>query len=99
MARHSAAAIRTFPPVPSPKPPPLRHHPPVPAPLAPLLGFSLGVLLAWFARPEVIPDEPTWDRSALAVVLYAVLVYAPACAYFVIFAGDWSFAYHLDSRT
>lgn len=77
----------------------------MPAPLAPLLGFSLGVLFAWLARtdtPHV--DEPpfsassAWDRPTLAVALYALLVYAPVSAYFAIFTADWSFAYLVDGR-
>ncbi|MDI1445490.1 hypothetical protein [Polyangium sp. 6x1] len=74
----------------------------MPAPFAPLLGFTLGVLLAWIARPEDGPDErpgaSSWDRPTLAVALYALLVYAPVSAYFTVFAADWSFAYLVDGR-
>lgn len=70
----------------------------MPAPIAPLLGFALGVVLAWLCRPDPDPDAPLWDRPTLAVALYAALVYAPASAYFLLFAGDWSFAYLVDSR-
>jgi len=72
----------------------------LPAPLAPLFGFTLGVLLAWLARPEDGLDERPGpgDRPALAVALYALLVYAPVSAYFAIFAADWSFAYLVDGR-
>ncbi len=70
----------------------------MPAPLAPLVGFALGVLLAWLARPSESPDERLWDRPTLAVALYALFVYAPASAYFAVFAADWSFAYLLDGR-
>ncbi|MRG91946.1 hypothetical protein [Polyangium spumosum] len=74
----------------------------MPAPLAPLLGFTLGVLLAWLARPEDGPDErpgaSSWDRPTLAVALYALFLYAPVSAYFAVFAADWSFAYLVDGR-
>ncbi|TKD08378.1 hypothetical protein [Polyangium fumosum] len=74
----------------------------MPAPLAPLFGFTLGVLLAWLARFEDSLDErpvaSSWDRPTLAVALYALLVYAPVSAYFTVFAADWSFAYLLDGR-
>jgi len=71
----------------------------VPAPLAPLLGFALGVLFAAFGRVDVSESNEGRDHKRIAVALYAALVFAPVCAYFVIFAGDWSFAYLVDSRT
>lgn len=71
----------------------------MPAPLAPLVAFALGVLFAWLARVPVAPDEPAWDRPTLAVSLYALLVYGPVSAYFVVFASDWSFAYLVDGRS
>jgi hypothetical protein len=75
----------------------------MPAPLAPLLGFTLGVLVAWLARPDDGPDERAVafaaDRPTLAVGLYALLVYAPVSAYFAVFAADWSFAYLVDGRS
>jgi hypothetical protein len=70
----------------------------VPAPIAPLLGFALGVVLAWLCRPDPDPEASLWDRPTIAVALYAAVVYAPAAAYFLLFAGDWSFAYLVDSR-
>ncbi|UQA55048.1 hypothetical protein [Polyangium aurulentum] len=70
----------------------------MPAPIAPLLAFALGIVLAWLCRPDADPEAPLWDRPTIAVALYALLVYAPAAAYFLLFAGDWSFAYLVDSR-
>jgi hypothetical protein len=70
----------------------------VPAPIAPLLAFALGIVLAWLCRPDADPEAPLWDRPTIAVALYALLVYAPAAAYFLLFAGDWSFAYLVDNR-
>ncbi|WP_437758289.1 hypothetical protein [Sorangium sp. So ce1389] len=81
----------------------------MPAFVAPLVGFALGALLAWFsaaaphrpgalraAEPRLAPD-PRVRRLAL-VTLFAVLVFAPVCAYFLVFAPDWSFAYLVDTR-
>lgn len=70
----------------------------MPLPLAPLIAFALGILLAWRARAETNPDEPLWNEHALAVALYALLVFAPVTAYFAAFATDWSFAYLVDGR-
>ncbi len=70
----------------------------MPVTLAPLVGFALGVLLAWLSRTEPSSDEPWRDPSSLAVALYALIVFAPVTAYFAAFAGDWSFAYLIDAR-
>jgi hypothetical protein len=71
----------------------------VPALVAPLVGFALGVLLAGLCRGE-IPRDGDGDRLARAKVtgLFAVLVYAPVCAYFVVYAGDWAIFYLDESR-
>jgi hypothetical protein len=72
----------------------------VPAFLGPLCGFAIGVALAWLARVEAARrDDSGWGARAIVAALYGALVFAPACAYFLIFAGDWSLAYFLDSRT
>jgi hypothetical protein len=70
----------------------------MPLPLAPLIAFTVGVLLAWLSRTETNHDEPLWNDSARAVVLYALFVFAPVTAYFAAFATDWSFAYLVDGR-
>jgi hypothetical protein len=64
------------------------------------VGFVLGAALAWLARGEALRrDDSGWGARAAIAALYGALVYAPACAYFLIFAGDWSLAYVIDSRT
>jgi hypothetical protein len=72
----------------------------VPALVAPIVGFALGVVLAGLCRAEAPRDGDGTGRARLRVVaLFAALVYAPACAYFIVFAGDWSLFYLDDSRT
>ncbi|NUQ75932.1 MAG: hypothetical protein HUU21_20520 [Polyangiaceae bacterium] len=70
----------------------------MPLPLGPLAGFALGVLLALFAPGPAI-SGPAHPRPTLLVGLFAALVFAPVCAYFLAFAGDWSLAYLADSRS
>lgn len=72
----------------------------MPAPIAPLVGFALGVILAWIGRRELDGDlgPHRFDSRAAMVVAYAVLVFAPVHAYFLAFAGDWAFVYLFDSR-
>ncbi len=71
----------------------------MPLPLGPFVGFALGVLLALFAPRASLPDAgPAHPRPRLLVALFAALVFAPVCAYFLAFAGDWSIAYLTDSR-
>ena len=70
----------------------------MPALLGPLVGFALGVLLAWL-RGEDMDRESSRGYVTTVVGLFAVLVFAPVNAYFLIFAGDWSFAYLVDSHT
>lgn len=75
--------------------------PGVPAPLGPLVGFSIGVLLAWsgWSRRKVeAAPWPSWSRDDRLIALFATLVFAPICAYFIVFAADWSLAYVVDSR-
>jgi hypothetical protein len=75
------------------------YGPLVPALVAPLVGFALGVLLASICRGEA-PRDGDSDGLARAKVagLFAVLVYAPVCAWFIVFAGDWAIFYLDDSR-
>ena len=73
---------------------------PVPAFAGPLVGFSLGVALAWAARRELDrDDERSLRRRLWVVALFAALVLAPVAAYFLVFAADWSLAYFLDARS
>jgi hypothetical protein len=69
----------------------------VPALLGPLIGFALGVALGWVRAAQ--PDARGAASTGTAVsALFGALVFAPVNAYFLAFAGDWSFAYFLDSR-
>jgi hypothetical protein len=71
----------------------------VPALLGPVVGFALGVVLAWLCRVDAPREDVAAGRARAWVAgLFAALVFAPACAYFLIFAGDWSLFYLADSR-
>jgi hypothetical protein len=71
----------------------------VPALVGPIVGFALGVLLSWLSRREAARGDETPGRARVAVVaLLGGLVFAPVCAYFVVFAGDWALFYLTDSR-
>ncbi|MFT3769547.1 MAG: hypothetical protein QM820_29270 [Minicystis sp.] len=71
----------------------------MPALVGPFVGFALGAALAWLCRSEAAgEDEAAFRARAAVVALFAALVFAPACAYFVIFAGDWALFYLTDSR-
>jgi hypothetical protein len=73
----------------------------MPAPLAPLIGFVLGVVFAWWGADDVARAQnssPIFSRSLVVVMLFAVLVFTPTAGYFLAFETDWSFAYWVDSR-
>ena len=71
----------------------------MPALVGPIVGFTLGVLLAWLGRGEAPREDGAAGRArARVAALFAWLVFAPACAYFVVFACDWAFFYLADSR-
>lgn len=72
----------------------------MPAFLAPLVGFVIGAGFAWAAADELKRAHPSWiaPRALAVVTLFAVLLYAPACAYFHVFEGDWAYAYFVDTR-
>jgi hypothetical protein len=71
----------------------------MPAATAPLLGFSLGVLFAWAAAQDLGRSTAGISgRSLLLVWTFALLVFAPVCAYFIAFEPDWSYAYLIDSQ-
>jgi hypothetical protein len=65
----------------------------VPAFAGPLVGFSLGALLARWGRGA------RGLRGAYPLLAFGVLVLAPACAYPLLFFADWSYAYVIDSRS
>jgi hypothetical protein len=72
----------------------------VPALVGPIVGFALGVLLAWLCRGEAPTEDDAMGRArARVAALFGVLVFAPACAYFVAFAGDWALFYLVDGRS
>ena len=66
---------------------------------APLYGFTLGVLFAWTARQDIArgAQAALAGRSLAIVALYAVLVFGPACAYFLVLEPDWAGAYLFDA--
>jgi hypothetical protein len=71
----------------------------VPALSGPLVALALGAALAFLCRGEVLREDHLAVRArATIAALFGALVFAPACAYFLIFAGDWSFFYLFDSR-
>ena len=66
--------------------------------MGPLLGFALGSCFACLTQAEAEREDDEGFRSRTrAVSLFALFVFAPVCAYFLIFAGDWAYAYLVDS--
>jgi hypothetical protein len=58
----------------------------------------MGTLLAWLVASDPQRDDRhVAKRSLVVVASFAALVYAPICAYFLIFAADWSYAYLVPS--
>jgi hypothetical protein len=72
----------------------------MPGPLAPLIGFSLGVVFAWAASEELHRSAAAaiGSRALVVIALFAGLVFAPVAAYFLAFETDWAFAYVIDAR-
>jgi hypothetical protein len=72
----------------------------MPALLAPLVGFSLGVLFSWAAAEELARSAGplAGGRSFAIVVLFAFLIFGPFAGYFLTFTTDWSLAYLVDGR-
>ena len=72
----------------------------MPAYLAPLVGFSIGVLFAWAASEELTraPALLGSVRSLALVLLFAFVNYGPMAGYFLAYATDWSLAYLVDGR-
>jgi hypothetical protein len=73
----------------------------VPVPFAPLVGFVLGVLLAWSASGPLARDEGPLiaSRPFLVTAGFAALVYTPIVGYFVAFHGDWAYVYEVPWRS
>ncbi|MCA9628105.1 MAG: hypothetical protein KC766_10580 [Myxococcales bacterium] len=69
----------------------------MPAFLGPLIGFALGVAFAWVSVGSAGRDRlVVRHRGALLSAAYGLLIFAPACGYFIAFAPDWSVAYWFD---
>lgn len=82
---------------PFPQGPGTRYEGRVPAPLGPLLGFCIGALLAWSVRNQRPREELGSGRALLLAAAFSVLVFGPVCAYFLVYAPDWCFAYLIDT--
>lgn len=65
----------------------------MPAFAGPLVGLSLGALLARWGK------GPPGVRGALPLLVLGALVFGPACAYPLLFFPDWAHAYLFDSRS
>lgn len=70
----------------------------MPAFIAPLVGFIIGIGLAWAAADRLAKGGSFAPRPLAIVILFAALLYTPACAYFLAFEGDWAYAYFIDTR-
>ncbi|HEX6276573.1 MAG TPA: hypothetical protein VFZ53_26205 [Polyangiaceae bacterium] len=66
---------------------------------APFAGFALGTLFAWLSREDLVRGAPAMlaVRSLVIVTLYALLVFGPAAAYFLVFEPAWAAAYLLEA--
>ncbi|MBK8257676.1 MAG: hypothetical protein IPK82_34025 [Polyangiaceae bacterium] len=64
----------------------------MPAFAGPLVGLSIGALLSRWGRAS-----QGFSRAA-ALLLFGVIVFAPACAYPLLFFPDWAFAYWVDAK-
>jgi hypothetical protein len=72
----------------------------VPIPFAPLVGFVLGVVLAWSAAVPLAREEGpvVASRPVAVAAAFALLVYTPVVGYFVAFHGDWAYVYQIPWR-
>ncbi|HVU01739.1 MAG TPA: hypothetical protein VHE30_08305 [Polyangiaceae bacterium] len=69
----------------------------MPVVVAPLLGLSLGAAFAWAAASQPSRGAGHGEsRAMLVVVLFGVLVFAPAAGFFPAFFPDWSYGYFLE---
>ncbi len=69
----------------------------MPAPIAPLVGFALGVAFAWAARSDLAGAGARIIAPSLAIVmLFALLVFLPACGYFLVFEPAWAYFYTVE---
>lgn len=71
----------------------------LPALTIPLFGLFLGAAFARLVAEDLArAANGVTSRSLMVATLFGVLVYAPATAYFLAFAPDWTYAYRLDSQ-
>jgi hypothetical protein len=68
----------------------------MPAPTGPLLGLLLGALFAR-ARSEDKHRERAGTGPLALVTLFALLVFAPAAAYYMALEPYWAYAYFIES--
>ncbi|MCC6555516.1 MAG: hypothetical protein IT372_21355 [Polyangiaceae bacterium] len=70
------------------------------APRRPLArGPSAPALPPWITgAARTAPGSDPRARTLSLAALFSVLVFTPICAYFLVFAPDWSFAYLVDTR-
>ena len=70
----------------------------MPAPLIPLVGFILGVAFAWAARDDIAggAGAQVATPSFGVVLLFTLLVFVPACGYFLIFEPAWAYFYTVE---
>jgi hypothetical protein len=75
----------------------------MPLPLAPLIGWLVGIGLAWAARDERVeaPGDGArgWPRAVVVSTALAGFVYAPVIGYFAAFHGDWAYLYLVPWRS
>lgn len=69
----------------------------MPIVFGPIVGFLFGALLGWLGLPHRTSSPAARKEAERVVAAYAGFVFAPALGYFVAFAGDWTYAYLLDS--
>lgn len=72
----------------------------MPVPFAPLLGFLIGLGLAWASRGVIAKDAGPLLASRPFVIsaAFAGFLYAPLAGYFLAFHGDWAYLYLVDWR-
>ena len=68
--------------------------------LAPLVGWLVGLGLAWAARADRGWEEAplVTSRPLVVTLAFAAFVYAPVVGYFAAFHGDWAYLYLAPGR-
>lgn len=83
-----------------------RYDGDVPVWLGAFVGVLLGAGVSWWIRAGEPPPDPLgdprerpWlDPLIARWLLFGGLVWAPVCAYPILFHADWAYAYVVDSR-